>query len=110
MSKIQSIIVLLVFIFIIFSMDQIFYSETRNLLRETFTKMPSTGNPGGTGYGYIGQALNYKTEGNINSLNGNMVYQNNPKAGFLGVNPPFKKNSDDNPLYYGFPKSVLSLF
>ena len=110
MSKIQSIIVLLVFIFIIFSMDQIFYYETRNLLRETFTKMPSTGNPGGTGYGYIGQALNYKTVGNINSLNGNMVYQNNAMAGFLGAEPPFKKNSDDNPLYYGFPKSTLSLF
>ena len=74
MSKIQSIIVLLVFIFIIFSMDQIFYSETRNLLRETFTKMPSTGNPGGTGYGYIGQALNYKTEGNINSLKGKSYF------------------------------------
>jgi hypothetical protein len=91
-------------------MDQIFYNETRSLLRETFTKMPSTGNPSGTGYGYIGQDLNYKTIGKINNLNGNMVYQNSVKAGFLGVESPFKKNSDDNPLYYGFPKSSLSLF
>ena len=109
MSKVQSILVLLIFILIILSMDQIFYYETRNLLRETFTKMPSTGNPGGTGYGYIGQALNYKTIGKINNLNGNMSYQNSLKAGFLGVESPFKKNTDDNPLYYGFPKSSLSL-
>jgi hypothetical protein len=93
-------------------MDQIFYNEIRNVLRENFTRMPTTGNPGGTGYGYIGKKLDYKTVTNINSMNGNMVYQNSPKSGFLAVEPPvsFVKNSDEQPLYYGFPLSSLSLF
>lgn len=105
MSKIQSIFFLIIFIILLFSMNQIFYNELRIQVKENFTRMPTTGNPGGTGYGYIGQALDYTTPTNINTMNGNMVYQNNLKAGFLGVGPPknYIKNSDEHPLYYGFP-------
>lgn len=99
MSKIQSIIYLIIFIILLFSMDQIFYNEIRYSLRETFSSMK------GTGYGYIGKKLDYKIQFNSNSLNGNMIYPDSTKSGFLAVEPPltFAKNSDDHPLYYGFP-------
>jgi hypothetical protein len=108
MSKAQSIIYLIIFIIVLFSMNQIFYSEIRNRLRETFTKMPTTGNQGGTGFGYIGKKLDYTTSTNINSMNGNVEYQNNLKSGFLGIEPPksYIKNSDEHPLYYGFPSAI----
>ena len=102
MSKIQSIIYLIIFIVVLFSMYKIFYNEIRNRLKENFTRMPTTGNPGGTGFL---KKLDYTTPMSINTMNGNMVYQNNLKAGFLGVEPPknYIKNSDGHPLYYGFP-------
>jgi len=102
MSKIQSIIYLMIFIIVLFSMNQIFYKEIRNRLQESFTRMPTIGYPDGTRFG---KKLDYTTPTNINTMNGNMVYQNNLKAGFLGVEPPknYIKNSDEHPLYYGFP-------
>ena len=102
MSKIQSIIYLFIFIIVLFSMNQIFYKEIRNRLQESFTRMPTIGYPDGTGFG---KKLDYTTPTNINTMNGNMVYQNNLKSGFLGVEPPknYIKNSDEHPLYYGFP-------
>jgi len=105
MSKAQSIIYLIIFIIVLFSMNQIFYSEIRNRLRETFTKMPTISIPGGTGFL---KKLDYTTSTNINSMNGNMEYQNNLKSGFLGVEPPknYIKNSDEYPLYYGFPSAT----
>jgi hypothetical protein len=102
MSKAQSIIYLIIFIIVLFSMNQIFYSEIRNRLRETFTKMPTISIPGGTGFL---KKLDYTTSTNINSMNGNMEYQNNLKSGFLGKKS-YIKNSDEHPLYYGFPSAI----
>jgi hypothetical protein len=99
MSKIQSIIYLILFIIILFSMNQIFYQEIKNRLHESFTNISTSGRT------VLGKKLDYTTPTKINTMNGNMVYQNNLKAGFLGVGPPknYIKNSDEHPLYYGFP-------
>lgn len=99
MSKLQSIIYLIIFIIVLFSMNQIFYQEIRNQLKESFTNLPSTGGIG------LGKKLDYTNSTKINTMNGNMVYKDNLKSGFLGIGPPknYIKNSDEYPLYFGFP-------
>jgi hypothetical protein len=92
MSKIQTIIYLLVFLIVLFSMDMMF----GNPLRETFR-----GSSIGTGVG-VGSKLDYRPATRQNTLNGNMVY---PSGGFTAANipPSFKRQSDDQPLHFSFP-------
>ena len=91
MSKIQTIMCLLIFIIIIFSMDSIF----GNPLRETFK------GSSGTGIGPVGHTLDYKPTIRNNNLNGNMPY---PNTGFLAAKIPstYTIQSDDQPLSFGF--------
>ena len=94
MSKIQTILSLLLFLVIMFSMDMIF----GNPIRETFSNQ--VGLPGGRNIGIdgVGSVLNYKPAIRTNTLNGNMVYSG---SGFLGVATPYPKG-DDQPLSFGF--------
>jgi hypothetical protein len=94
MSKIQTILGLLIFSFILFSMDMIF----GNLLKETFNN--KIGLPGGRDIGLdnVGKKLDYKPVIKTNRLNGNMIYSG---RGFLGVTEPYPKG-DDQPLFFGF--------
>lgn len=99
MTKIQSILGLLLCLVIIFSMDMIF----GNQIRETFSSR--IGIPGGSNIGIdglisndMGENLNYVPPARINTKNGNMIYSG---SGFLGVSAPYPKG-DDQPLYFGF--------
>jgi len=96
MSKIQTILGLLLFLFILFSMDTIF----GNPLRETFSNQ--VGLPGGRDVGLdnVGKKLDYKPAVKMNERDGNLVYSGN---GFLGATAPYsRRDSDDQPLYFGF--------
>lgn len=87
MSKIQTIIVLLVVVVVAVSMKQMF-------MKDTFIN--------GTGLGYLGKRLNYIPSEKVDKHDGNMGY---PGLQYLGTaNEPsrFVRNSDDNPLSYGF--------
>jgi prepilin signal peptidase PulO-like enzyme (type II secretory pathway) len=92
MSKIQTIMYLLVLLIVLFSMDMMF----GNPLRETFI-----GSSIGTGVG-VGSKLTYRPAVRKNTLNGNMGY---PNTGFRAANirPSFKRQSDDQPLHFSFP-------
>lgn len=94
MSKIQTILGLLLFLFILFSMDMIF----GNPIRETFSNQ--IGLPGGRNIGIngVGSNLDYKPPIRTNTLNGNMIYSG---SGFLGATAPYPKG-DDQPLFFGF--------
>jgi hypothetical protein len=103
MTKIQTILSLLLFLVIVFSMDMIF----GNPLRETFsgrigTRIGIPGNAnigiGGVVSGDMGSQLNYKPTIRTNTLNGNMIYSG---SGFLGATSPYPKG-DDQPLFFGF--------
>jgi hypothetical protein len=103
MTKIQTILSLLLFLVIVFSMDMIF----GNPLRETFSGrigtrigIPGTANIGigGVVSGDIVSQLNYKPAIRTNTLNGNMIYSG---SGFLGATSPYPKG-DDQPLFFGF--------
>lgn len=89
MSAFQVIIVLLVFLIVVVSIQQMFF-------KEPFIN--------GTGLGYIGQEIKEQPV-RINSHNGALGY---PGLGYNGVaNPPphYVIHSDDQPLSYGFPPS-----
>ena len=94
MSKMQTILGLLLFLIILFSMDMIF----GNPLRETFSN--KIGLPGGRNVGIngIGSTLTYKPTIRTNTLSGNMVYSGN---GFLAATGIYPKG-DDQPLFFGF--------
>ena len=96
MSKIQTIMYLLVLLIVLFSMDMMF----GNPLRETFIGS-SIGSSIGTGVG-VGSKLTYRPAVRKNTLNGNMGY---PNTGFRAANirPSFKRQSDDQPLHFSFP-------
>jgi hypothetical protein len=103
MTKIQTILSLLLFLVIVFSMDMIF----GNPLRETFSGrigtrigIPGTANIGISGVvsSDMGSQLNYKPAIRTNTLNGNMIYSG---SGFLGATSPYPKG-DDQPLFFGF--------
>ena len=95
MAKIQTILALLLFLFILFSMDMIF----GNPIRETFSN--KVGLPGGRSVsingGGIGSQLNYKPVTKVDQFNGDTVYSGN---GFLAKNN--KSKEDDQPLSFGF--------
>lgn len=94
MSKIQTILSLLLFLVILFTMDMIFGSR----IKETFSNqigLPGNKNIGSNG---IGSKLDYKPIIRTNTLNGNMIYSG---SGFLGAGPPYLKG-DDQPLFFGF--------
>ena len=93
MTKIQTILILFLFLFIVFSMDMIF----GNPIRETFSN--PIGLPGGRniGFGELSK-LNYKPIVRTNTLNGNMIYSG---SGFLGATNLYPKG-DDQPLFFGF--------
>jgi len=96
MSKIQTILGLLLFLFILFSMDTIF----GNPLRETFSNQ--VGLPGGRDIGLdiLGKKLDYNPVVKMNQRDGNLVYSG---KGFLGATAPYdRRNSDDQPLFFGF--------
>jgi len=94
MSKIQTILALLLFLFILFSMDMIF----GNSFKESFSD--KVGLPGGRDIGLdnVGKKLDYKPPIRVNTLNGNMIYSG---RGFLGATDPYPKG-DDQPLFFGF--------
>jgi len=94
MSKIQTVLGLLLFLFILFSMDTIF----GNPLRETFSN--KVGLPGGRDIGLdnVGKKIDYKPVIKTNRLNGNMIYSG---RGFLGITSPYPEG-DDQPLFFGF--------
>ena len=94
MTKIQTIISLILFLVIVFSMDMIF----GNPIRETFSNQ--IGLPGGRNISIqgVGSELNYKPLIRTNALNGNIVYSG---SGFLGVTAPYPQG-DDQPLFFGF--------
>jgi hypothetical protein len=113
MSKIQTIVSLLIFLIVLFSMDLIF----GNPLRESFTGvawnkglgvgMGKSGIGRGVGIGGVGGDLGYRTIVTHNSLNGNMNYPNgNQGSGFLAAKIPnnYKLNSDDQPVHFSFPR------
>jgi len=89
MSKIQTIICLFIFIVIIFSVD----SLIGNPFKESFK---------GSKDDIIGKKLNYKTIQNSNKIN-KMTVQN--YLGVASIPRTFVNNSNDEPLYYGFPSS-----
>ena len=94
MSKIQTIFYLLVFLFVVFSMDMIF----GNPLRETFRGSTGTSIEG-VG---LGSQLDYHVTTKTNTLIGDMGY---PDAGFIWATAPpnYKlKSEDDQPLHYSF--------
>jgi hypothetical protein len=112
MSKIQSIICLLIFLIVLFSMDMIF----GNPLRESFSGvawdsglgvgMGKSGIGRGVGIGGVGGDLHYRTTVLHNPLNGNMNYPNGKQAaGFLAANIPrnYRNKLDDQPLHFSFP-------
>ncbi len=89
MTKIQTILSLLLFLVIIFSMDMIF----GNPLRETFGSR--IGIPGASNTETIGSG---KPSIRTNTLNGNMIYSG---SGFLESTSPYPKG-DDQQLFFGF--------
>lgn len=94
MSKIQTILYLLIFLIVIFSMDMIF----GNPVRETFRGSTGTGIEGSG----LGSKLNYRLRAKNNTLSGDMGY---PEAGFTAATTPpnYKvKSEDDQPLHYSF--------
>ncbi len=106
MSKIQTILGLLLFLVILFSMDMIFGYP----LRETFggggggrggggrIGIAGGANVGlGNGLG-IGRALDYIPAIRANRLNGNIIYSG---QGYLGATAPYYEG-DDQPLFFGF--------
>lgn len=94
MSKLQSILGLLIFIVIVFSMDMIF----GNPLRETFRGKVGLPGERNIGINGVGSVLNYKPIVRTNTLSGNMIYSGD---GFLGATSP-QFQSDDQPLFFGF--------
>ena len=93
MTKIQTILSLLLFVVIIFSMDMIF----GNPIRETFSGLPGANNIGITDND-VGRKLDYTPPVRTNTKNGNMIYSG---SGFLGVTERYPKG-DDQPLFFGF--------
>lgn len=94
MSKIQTILSLLLFLVILFTMDMMF----GNHLRETFSNqigLPGNKNVGVNG---VGSKLDYNPIVRTNTLSGNMIYSG---SGFLGATPSYPKG-DDQPLFFGF--------
>jgi hypothetical protein len=90
MSKIQTIIILFVFLIVLFSMDMIF----GNPLRETFRANGRIGTPQ-----VLGSKLDYRPTIRQNTMNGNMGYSGLPIA---NVPPHYVIQSDDQPLHFGF--------
>jgi hypothetical protein len=91
MSKIQTIMYLLVLLIVLFSMDMMF----GNPLRETFIGS-SIGSSIGTGVG-VGSKLTYRPAVRKNILNGNTRFR------AANIRPSFKRQSDDQPLHFSFP-------
>jgi hypothetical protein len=110
MSKIQTIICLLIFIVVLFSMDMIF----GNPLKETFSGVSwnkglgvgisKSGLGQGTGIGGVGSTLDYRPVIQQNQLNANVLYDS-PSAilGATPLNNYIKSQSDDQPLHFSFP-------
>jgi hypothetical protein len=107
MSKIQTIICLLIFLVVLFSMDMIF----GNPLKETFSGVAwnkglgvGIGNGRGTGIGVVGSTLDYRPVIQQNQLNANVLYDS-PTAiiGLRPLNNYIKSQSDDQPLHFSFP-------
>jgi len=94
MSKIQTILSLLLFLVILFLIDMLF----GNPIKETFSNQ--IGLPGGRDIGIdgVGSVLNYKPVIRTNTLSGNMIYSG---SGFLAATSPYPKG-DDQPLFFGF--------
>jgi hypothetical protein len=99
MNKIQSIIGLLIFIIIVFSMNMIFGKQM------SFSNEYFTNNKVSTGI--IGYELEYKPVNNIpnGDFSGNMRYPGKAYLGISNGNTDFMYNnrSDDSPLHFGFP-------
>ena len=88
MSKIQTILVLLLFLLILFSMNMIF----TNPLKELFSKNVDL-------FGdYIGDNMGAKDIEKKNKISGNMIYSG---SGFLDETAHYPKG-DDQPLFFGF--------
>jgi len=102
MSKIQTIICLLIFLVVLFSMDMIF----GNPLKETFrgTTIGKSGIGRGVGIGGVGSDLNYRPAIQQNQLNANVLYDS-PSAILAAkpLNNYIKSQSDDQPLHFSFP-------
>lgn len=94
MSKIQTILALLLFLFVLFSMDMIF----GNSLKELFSNKVGLAGGRDINFDIVGKNLDYKPPIRTNTLNGNMIYSG---RGFLGVTDPYPKG-DDQPLFFGF--------
>ena len=90
MSKIQTIIILFVFLIVLFSMDMIF----GNPLRETFSGNGIIGTPE-----VLGSKLGYRPTVRHNTMNGNMGYSG---LNVANVPPHYVIQSDDQPLHFGF--------
>lgn len=107
MSKIQTIICLLIFIVVLFSMDMIF----GNPLKETFSGVAwnkglgvgigKSGIGKGTGIGGVGSTLDYRPVIQQNQLNANVLYD--LPSGIRPLNNYIKSQSDDQPLHFSFP-------
>jgi hypothetical protein len=97
MSKIQTIIYLLVFIIVLFSMDMIF----GNPLRETFRGGTGGGRLGGAGLG-VKSSIGAGIGPRLNKIIGTGL----PNAPLITSNIPLwvlKRQSDDEPLHFSFP-------
>lgn len=97
MSKIQTIIYLLVFIIVLFSMDMTF----GNPLRETFRGGSGGGRLGGAGLG-VGSGLGVGIGPRLNKTIGTGL----SNAPLITSNIPLwvlKRQSDDEPLSFSFP-------
>ncbi len=94
MPKLLTILALLLFLIILFSMDMML----GNPIRETFSNQ--VGLPGGRSVGIegvsLGSQLNYKPNNKVSRYNGDTVYSG---KGFLADNEP---RGDDQPLFFGF--------
>lgn len=97
MSKIQTIIYLLVFIIVLFSMDMMF----GNPLRETFRGGSGGGRLGGAGLG-VGIGPRVGIDPRLNNTIGTGL----SNAPLITSNIPLwvlKRQSDDEPLNFSFP-------
>ena len=107
MSKIHTIICLLIFIVVLFSMDMIF----GNPLKETFSGVAwnkglgvgigKSGIGKGTGIDGVGSTLDYRPVIQKNQLNANVLYDS--PSGIRPLNNYIKSQSDDQPLHFSFP-------
>jgi hypothetical protein len=98
MSKIQTIIVLLVVVVVAVSMKQMFFKDANVKEKDTFIN--------GTGLGYLGKRLKYNPPAKVYNHDGNMGYPGLQYLGTAGMPVRFVRNSDDSPLSYGFSSTM----